>query len=77
MTCLSSLYKHVLQLSERRDTEELAMPRKRRALKRFEVGEGDGYHSLTFEDYYRKLHFEALDLVISSIQEYFGPLPHC
>ena len=35
------------------------------------MGEGDGYHCPTVEDHYHKLHFEVLDLAISSIQGRF------
>ena len=64
-------FKHVECLRERTDTEEPSLPRKRKAPKHIEVGEGDGYHSPTIEDHYRQCYFEALDLAISSIQERF------
>ena len=64
-------YEHVENLRERTDTEEPTLPRKRRVPSRFEVGQGEGYHSPTAKDYYRTCYFEALDLVISSIQERF------
>ena len=64
-------FKHVEYLRERTDTEEPSLPRKRKAPKHIEVGEGDGYHSPTIEDHYRQCYFEALDLAISSIQERF------
>ena len=64
-------FKLVKQLSVRTDTAEPSLPRKRKAPKRFEVGEGDGYHSSTVEEHYRRQYFEALDHTISSIQERF------
>ena len=64
-------YKHVQCLRVHTHIEEPSLPRKRRAPSRFKVGEGDGYHSPTVEDHYRKLYFEVLDLAISSIQGRF------
>ena len=63
---------HVDHLRERTNTEEPILPRKRRAPLRFEVGEGDSYHSPTVEDHFRKHYFEALDLAVSSIQDRFN-----
>ena len=55
-------------MCERTGTAE---PRKRKAPKHLEVGEGDAYYSPTAEDHYRRIYFEALDLAISSILERF------
>ena len=53
------------------DTKELTLPRKGKAPKRIEIGEGDGYHSPTVQEHYRQQYFEAIDLAISSIQDRF------
>ena len=42
-----------------------------KAPKRFEVGEGDGYHSPTVQDYFLMIYYEARDLAVSSIQKRF------
>ena len=58
-------------LCEKTDTEEPILPRKRKAPRHLEVGEGEGYHSSTIEEHYRQKYFEALDLAIAGIQERF------
>ena len=40
-------YKHVECLKDRTSTEDPVLPRKRKAPTRFEIGEGDTYHSPT------------------------------
>ena len=52
------------------DTEEPSL-RKRKAPHRFEIGDGEGYHSLTVEEHYRTMYFEALDNAVSAIKERF------
>ena len=47
------------------------LPRKRKAPKHLEYGDGEGYHSLTTKEHYRTQYFEAIDLAISSIQDRF------
>ena len=47
------------------------LPRKRKAPERFEIGSGEGYHSLSIEEHYRRQYFEAVDLTVSSIQARF------
>ncbi len=59
------------RLRDSTDTEEPSLPRKRKAPKHLEVGDGDGYHSPTIQDHYRQQYFEAIDLAISSIQDRF------
>ena len=57
---------------DRLNTDQPTLARKRKTPKRFEVGEGDGYHSPTVQDYFRMIYYEALDLTVSSIQERFN-----
>ena len=59
----------VESICERTNTEEAILPRKRKAPRRLEVGEGEGHHSATVEEHYRQKYFEALDLAINGIQE--------
>lgn len=47
------------------------MPRKRKIPSRFEVGDGEGYHSPTAKDHYRCCYFEAFDLVVLGIKQCF------
>ena len=65
-------FEHIESSRKRTDTEEPTLPRKRRVPSRYELGEGEGYHSPTVKDHYRCCYYEALDLVISSIQERFN-----
>ena len=66
------LFETVKRDCDRLDTNQPTLPRKRKAPKRIEVGEGDGYHSPTVQDYFRMIYYEALDLAVSSIQERFN-----
>ena len=69
MICLTSSL-NTESLCKRTDTEEPTSPRKRRVPSRYELGEG--CHSPTVKDHYCCCYYEALDLVISSIQERFN-----
>ena len=40
------------------DTEEASLPKKRKAPRRLEVGEGESYHSATIEKHCRQKYFE-------------------
>ena len=67
------LFFHLIEsLCTRLDCEEPVLPRKRKAPRHLEYGDGEGYHSLTIEEHYRQQYFEALDLAISSIQDRFN-----
>ena len=50
---------------------EPAVPRSKRAPGRFEVGTGTPLFPVTPEQVYRRIYFEALDLIVSSIEERF------
>ena len=64
-------FKLAKSLHERVGTEPPALPRKRKAPLRHEIGSGEGLHSMTVEDHYRLQYYEALDAVISSIKNRF------
>ncbi len=51
---------------------EPTLPRKRRMPKRFEVGNSQGEFHSTAEDHYRQIYYEALDLIISCIENRFN-----
>lgn len=51
------------------DTEERNLPQKRRAPRHFEIGDSEGYHSITVEQHYCTMYFEALDYAVSGIKE--------
>ena len=50
---------------------EPQVPRNKRAPGRFEVGTGTPLFPVTPEQAYRRIYFEALDLIVSSIEERF------
>ena len=58
-------------LSDKVGADGPTLPRKRKAPKRYEIGEGEGYHSPTVSDHYRQLYFEAIDLVTSGVNNHF------
>lgn len=51
---------------------EPVLLRKTRTPRRFEIGEGEGSFPANVTDYYRRLYFEALDLLITAIEERFN-----
>ena len=53
------------------NVESPVLPRKRKAPKRIEIGDGDGYHTDNIEDYYGVQYFEAIDLVLTGIKDRF------
>ena len=64
-------FQMVEHLRNQTETAEPSLPRRRKAPKRYEVGEAEGYHSPTVEDHYRRYYFEAIDLVTHAIDERF------
>ena len=64
-------YQMVGRLCDETETAGPSLPRKRKAPKRYEVGEAEGYHSPTVEEQYRRYYFEAIDLVTHAIDERF------
>ena len=50
---------------------ELELPRRRRVPRRFEMGIAEAEFPSTPEEHYRRIYFEALDLVVACIQERF------
>ncbi|CAB3991856.1 Hypothetical predicted protein [Paramuricea clavata] len=53
-----------------KDISEPKVPRKRKAPARYEVGR-EPWYTETSEDLYRKIYYEALDLIVSAINERF------
>ena len=53
------------------DVSDPVLPRRRKALKRYEIGTGEGSNPERVEDYYRCVYFEALDLTINCIENRF------
>ena len=64
-------YQLVEHLSDSVGADGPTLPRTRKAPKRYEIGEGEGYHSPTVSEHYHQLYFEAIDLVTSGIKDRF------
>ena len=62
----------VTALAETVDVAEPRLPRARKAPKRFEVREARAEFSETTEEHFRRIYFEALDLIISCIRDRFN-----
>ena len=52
-------------------TNEPAIPRKRKAPKMIEVGQGDTQFAATPEEHYRAVYLETFDLIIACIRDHF------
>ena len=48
------------------------LPRRKRVPRRFEVGKAEPEYSDTVQDYYRRIYFEVIDVLVASIQERFN-----
>lgn len=58
---------------EQTGTSAPKLPRKRKAPRHFEVGEGkESYNDSSIEDHYRLLYFEVLDLAVTGISQWFN-----
>lgn len=71
--CFKAFYQNTLQKKQRfhDDIGEPKVPRKRKAPSRFEEGTGAPSFPETPEDLYRRVYFEAIDLLVSAIVERF------
>ncbi len=54
-------FEHLPKLQSSTGTEEPYIPRRKRAPKRFEIGDGIGYHADSVEELYKNQYYEALD----------------
>ena len=64
-------WKEVMQKQKEFDVDDPALPRRRKAPSRFEVGAGGSHYPSSIEDHYRVQFFEALDLLIACIKDRF------
>lgn len=67
----STFWKEVMKKQSKVDVTEPALPRRRKAPSRLEVGTGTPHFPANVEQYYKALYFEALDLLISCIKDRF------
>ena len=67
-------YQRVLRSQENLGISPPTLPRKRRAPSHLETGSAEGHFHASLEDHYRQIYYEALDLVITSINARFDHL---
>lgn len=65
-------WKYLEQRLSKIDVSPPALPRRRKAPRRLEVGEGAPEYAATVEDHYRRIYFEVIDILLAAIQERFG-----
>ena len=64
-------WKYLEKKSSDLDVAGPVLPCRRRVPRRFEVGEGDPEYPSTVEDHYKRIYFEVIDILVSSIQGQF------
>ena len=64
-------YEKAITYQTRLHVNPPTLPRKRRAPHRFEIGTSEGSHPTTIIDHYRRIYYEALDLVVQGITDRF------
>ena len=47
------------------------LPRRTRAPRRIEIGTGEPTYPVAAQDYYRRIHFEGIDLMMNAIDQRF------
>ena len=65
-------YANVARKSEGEGVGEPTLPRKRRTPARLEVGSGAPSYPTTAKDYFRRVYYEAIDLIVSAIDQRFN-----
>ena len=66
------LYANVVRKSEVEGVGEPTLPRKRRTPARLEVGAGAPSYPKTAKDHFRRVYYEAIDLIVSAIDQRFN-----
>ena len=64
-------WQKVTKLTAELDVDEPALPRQRKRPRKYEDGTGEAHFSENVKDFFRRIYFEALDLVISGINSRF------
>ena len=67
-----SFWEKVVGMSERVHVEEPRLSRRRRVPRRYEDGIAEPEYSTTPEDHYRRIYYEALDLLVHGIEDRFN-----
>lgn len=71
MTQFDMFWDKVLRIQESVDVSEPALPRQRKAPRRYEIGSGEPSFPESPNDLYRRHQYEALDLMIQAIKSRF------
>lgn len=69
--CFHSFWELVKTYQASVEVSDPELPRQRKVPRRYEVGESAPEFSSTVEDHYRRIYFEAVDLVVAAIQDRF------
>ena len=64
-------WRMVQQLASKHDIGEPTLPRKRKVPRHFEVGSSEPEHPSSPKEYYKRIYYEALDLVVNCIKSRF------
>ena len=69
--CFHLFWKTLIKKAEHLNVGEPVLPRKRKAPRCTEIGEGTGDFHTTVVDHYRVIYFEAMDLIIQCVDDRF------
>lgn len=68
-----SFYDTIVTKSKKHPSiSEPALPRQKRAPSRFEIGTGPPWYPTTPQEHYRRIYFEAIDLMVNAINNRFN-----
>ena len=71
--CFKSFFDTVVTTSKKHPSiSEPALPRQKRAPRRFEIGTGPPSYPTTPQEHYRRIYFEAIDLMVNAIDNRFN-----
>ena len=71
--CFKSFFDTVVTTSKKHPSiSEPALPRQKRAPRRFEIGTGTPSYPTTPQEHYRRIYFEAIDLMVNAIDNRFN-----
>ena len=71
--CFKSFYDTVVTKSKKHSSiSEPVLPRQKQAPSRFEIGTGPPLYPTTPQEHYRRIYFEAIDLMVNAIDNRFN-----
>ena len=71
--CFKAFYDTVVTKSKNHPSiSEPALPRQKRAPSRFEIGTGPPSYPTTSQEHYRRIYFEAIDVMVNAIDNHFN-----